>query len=160
MTLCETPRALTEALDSVRAEPWFLRHGVLVQQLVPPTGSDLRVVVAGDRVVGAIHRLAAPGEWRTNVALGATRVPAEAPLEACELALAAARATSAVLAGVDLLATPDEGFTILEVNGAVDFTADYLPEGDIFREATEEISRAAADLAPGARPDSGDTVLV
>ena len=160
VTLCETPRALTEALDRVRVEPWFLEHGVLVQQLVPPTGSDLRVVVAGDRVVGAIHRLAAPGEWRTNVALGATRVPAEAPLEARELALAAARATSAVLAGVDLLATPDGGFTILEVNGAVDFTADYLLEGDVFREATEEICRAAADVAPGARPDSGDAVLV
>ena len=82
-------------------------HGALVQELVPPLGFDLRIVVALDHVIGAISRVAAPGEWRTNVALGAERAPvATPPPDACALALAAARATGAALVGVDLL--PDD----------------------------------------------------
>ena len=64
------------------------------------------------------------------------------------LALAAARATSAALVGVDLLPTPDGGYTILEVNGAVDLTRDYLPDTDIFQETVTELccfARAVRD---------------
>ena len=69
------------------------------------------------------------------------------------LALDAARATSAALVGVDLVPTPDGGFTILELNGAVDFTSEYRPDGDVFRETALELARAALDA--DARPDAG-----
>jgi glutathione synthase/RimK-type ligase-like ATP-grasp enzyme len=123
---------------------------VIVQELVPPTGSDLRLVVAAGRVVGAVRRIAAQGEWRTNVALGALRVPVDPPLAAAHLARAAAKAAGAALVGVDLLETPDGGFTILELNGAVEFTAEYRPGGDVFREAVTELERAARDAAGAA----------
>jgi len=142
---CETQESLVATLAAVRAEQWFLAHGALVQELVPHAGSDLRLVVVGDRVIGAVRREAAPGEWRTNVALGATRVPVEPPPEAALLALAAARATGAALVGVDLLPTPDGGYTILELNGAVDFTAEYRPGGDIFGETAAELGRVARE---------------
>jgi RimK family alpha-L-glutamate ligase len=157
---CETQESLVAALDAVRAEPWFVAHGTLVQELVPHSGSDLRLVVAGDRVVGAVRREAAPGEWRTNVALGASRVPAEPPPEAARLALAAARATGAALVGVDLLPTPDGGYTILELNGAVDFTAEYRKGGDIFRETAAELGRFVHEVRRAEARASEDALPV
>ena len=145
MVVCETDDALAAVLEALGREPWYVEHGALVQEVVPPTGWDLRVIVAGDRVVGAVRREAAPGEWRTNVALGAGRVPVTPSPSAVLLALAAARATSAALVGVDLLPTPDGGYTILEVNGAVDFSRAYRPDGDIFRETVTELCRFARE---------------
>ena len=143
VTLCETDAALDMELRRIRGRAWYAQHGALVQELVPPTGSDLRLVVAAGRVIGAVRRVAAEGEWRTNVALGATRSPIDPPLAAAHLARAAARAVGAALVGVDLLETPDGGFTILELNGAVEFTRAYRPDGDVFREAVAELERLA-----------------
>jgi RimK family alpha-L-glutamate ligase len=142
---CDDRAALSAALADVCCEPWFQAHGALLQELVPPLGHDLRIVVAGRRVVGSIRRVAAPGEWRTNVALGARRHPATPPRAAVALAVAAAAAAGIDLVGVDLL--PDgDGWTVLELNGAVDFTAEYAPGGDVFA----AVSAALADWA--ARP--------
>jgi RimK family alpha-L-glutamate ligase len=124
VVLCWTERQLRRTLHRLRARAWFRHQGALVQTLLPPRGEDLRVVVAGDAVVGAIKRVAPPGEWRTNVSLGARRVPVVPPTAVQALALAAARVIGADLVGVDLLPT-DEGYAIIELNGCVDFTDDY-----------------------------------
>lgn len=159
VVLCSTPEELEEALFALQAKPWFREHGALAQELVEPRGSwleapaakppvpgrktaaaedgrswDLRVIVAGGRVIGAARRIAQSGEWRTNAALGAEVVPAEAPPLAQALALAAVRAARADLMGIDLLPTQN-GFVVLELNGAVDFRPLYLPHGDVFSEA-------------------------
>ena len=89
--LCETEEALRRHLRDVESRAPF-RHGALVQELVPPEGFDLRVIVAGGVAVGAVKRVAAPGEWRTNIALGGTRVPTEPPTTALDLAVQAAAA--------------------------------------------------------------------
>lgn len=141
VTLGHTPEEVLETLARIRAEPWYAAHGALVQELVPPVGHDLRLLVAGERVVGSIRRVAAEGEWRTNVALGARREAAHAPPAAIRIALDAARAVGASLVGVDLLPTA-EGFTIVELNGAVEFTRDYRPDGDVFHEAASELVQA------------------
>ena len=152
VTRCDTDEALSEQLVWLRDEPWFRLHGAIVQELVPSVGHDLRLVVAGARVVGSVRRVAAPGEWRTNVALGAHRVSTQAPPAAIRIALAAAAAVGATLVGVDMLPTAD-GFTVLEVNGAVEFTREYRPDEDVFREAAEEIVRAVWEARePEAEP--------
>ena len=131
---CTTSDELDATLVRLQRKPWFREHGALAQELVEPRGWDLRLVVAGGRVVGAACRIARSGEWRTNAALGAQVEPVEPPPLARALALAAAQAARADLVGVDLLPTPNGGFVVLELNGAVDFRPVYAPLRDVFSE--------------------------
>ena len=136
---CDTRHELRRAFARLARRHWFSEHGMLIQELLPPPGSDLRVLVAGRDVVGAISRHSAPGEWRTNVALGGTRHRAVPRAEARELAVAAADAIGADLVGVDLLPTR-AGYVVLELNGCVDFNEDYsLPGGEVFEDAVEPL---------------------
>jgi [lysine-biosynthesis-protein LysW]--L-2-aminoadipate ligase len=148
--LCEDRRAVMLALAEVARRPWFAATGALAQELVPPVGFDLRVVVAGGEVVGAVRRIAAPGEWRTNVALGAARVPTEAPPEACALALAAAASIGADLVGVDLLPAPGGGWVVLELNGAVEFNVAYARDRNVFAGAAAALLSSAGVVASSA----------
>jgi [lysine-biosynthesis-protein LysW]---L-2-aminoadipate ligase len=157
---CTTAAELEDALVRLQRKPWFREHGALAQEVVEPRGSgleapaaepplpgqktdaaaagriwDLRIVVAGGRIVGAARRIARSGEWRTNAALGAHVEPVEPPALARALALSAAQAARADLVGVDLLPTPNGGFVILELNGAVDFRPLYAPQRDVFADA-------------------------
>jgi glutathione synthase/RimK-type ligase-like ATP-grasp enzyme len=71
--------------------------------------------VVGNEIAGAMERVT--DSWRANVARGA-RPRAVALSEAeCGVALAAAGALEADVAGVDLLVAPDGEIVVLEVNG-------------------------------------------
>jgi [lysine-biosynthesis-protein LysW]---L-2-aminoadipate ligase len=132
---CGTVDELRTTLETVSARSWFVRHGALVQALVPPAGYDLRIVVAAGQVVGAAQRVARPGEWRTNVALGGTKGPIRPSSVACELAVGAAEVIGAGLVGVDLLPTVD-GYVVLELNGAVEFDHAYdVDESNVYAAA-------------------------
>lgn len=140
---------LRRSIRALRKRPWFRRQGALVQELVPAPEHDLRIVVARGEVTGAIERWALPGEWRTSVALGATRRSADPPAEARALALAAADAIGSDLVGVDLLPLLDGSWMVLELNAAVDFTAAYGLDGrDPFGETVRALRLAAPELAP------------
>jgi [lysine-biosynthesis-protein LysW]---L-2-aminoadipate ligase len=148
VVLCEDLAALRRCLADDANRVWFLTHGAIVQELVPPLGHDLRIVVAGSSVVGAVRRVARAGEWRTNVALGARRERVSPPPEARALAVAAARAIDADLVGVDLLPTPDGGHVVLELNGAVEFNQQYaLDDGDVFERALSAVLPAPETAA-------------
>jgi glutathione synthase/RimK-type ligase-like ATP-grasp enzyme len=110
---------------------------------VRPLGHDLRILVAAGQVVGAIKRVAAPGEWRTNIALGGTRMPVVPPPAACELAIAATAAIGADLVAVDLLPTGPGRFCVIELNGAADFGPEYSLGTNVFDAVLEALARAA-----------------
>jgi RimK family alpha-L-glutamate ligase len=143
VVLCRDAVELERTLEALADRPWCVAHGALVQELVPPRGFDLRLVVAAGTVVGAIERQAAPGEWRTNVALGGVRMPVVPPPDACRLAVAAAEAAGADLVGVDLLPS-DDGWVVLELNGAVDYTRAYARARDVFQATIDAFADALA----------------
>ena len=145
---CDDGPSLKRCLELLPEKQWFRAQGAIVQDLIPPRGWDLRLIVAAGRVIGAVSRVAAPGEWRTNVALGAVRAPVfDPPADACALAIAAAEAVDGKLVGVDLLPTPSGGYVVLELNGACDFTAEYSSEDDVFASAILALAEDAVGLS-------------
>ncbi|HZJ32831.1 MAG TPA: RimK family alpha-L-glutamate ligase [Vicinamibacterales bacterium] len=88
-----------------------------VQRAIDHGGRDVRLFVVGGRVLGAIERTAAPGDWRTNVARGGIARPIDPSSQLQECALAAAQAVGADYAGVDLLVSRTGDVYVLEVNG-------------------------------------------
>jgi [lysine-biosynthesis-protein LysW]--L-2-aminoadipate ligase len=141
---CGSRSELRDVLAALSGRSWLRHGGALVQELVSPVGYDLRVLVAGGEVVGASERVAAPGEWRTNISLGGSYRDADAPPEARRLAVEAIAAVGLDLGGADLLPTP-EGHVVVEVNGAVDFDERYSLPG---REVHEDVA-VALGLLPG-----------
>ncbi len=89
---------------------------IYLQEFIAHPGWDVRAFVLGGRVLASMRRTSAD-DWRTNASRGATVSPTTLDASATELALAAASAVSAVVAGVDLLPLPGGGWTVLEVNG-------------------------------------------
>jgi len=134
---CDTAGELVVRLGQLAERRWFRRQGALVQELIDCDGADLRIVVAGGRIVGAIERIAAPDEWRTNIALGGSRRRTTASPFASVLAQRAVAALGLDLAGVDLLTDRTGRQVVLEVNGAVDFTSDYGE--DVFAAVAEAL---------------------
>jgi len=94
-----------------------MRSVFYVQRAIDHGGRDIRLFVVGDRVIGAIERTAAAGDWRTNVSRGGVARPIDAQAEWRDYALRAAQAIGADYAGVDLLQAPGGDAFVLEVNG-------------------------------------------
>ena len=88
-----------------------------VQRAIDHGGRDYRLFVVGGRVLAAIERQAAGGDWRSNVARGAAAVPFDPPGDWQAFAARAAAVIEADYAGVDLLMDRDGRVYVLEVNG-------------------------------------------
>jgi RimK family alpha-L-glutamate ligase len=86
-----------------------------LQQFVHHPGWDLRALVLGGRVRAAMRRQARGG-WRTNVAQGGRAEAVKLSAADEELAVRAAAAVGAAVAGVDLLPGPAGERYVLEVN--------------------------------------------
>ena len=110
---------LTEKLSASRAVVETLRGlyaNFLVQEFVAEAqGADLRCLVVGDRVVAAMRRQAAEGEFRSNLHRGGEGSAAQASAEEQAVAVRSARALGLGVAGVDLIRSA-RGPLVLEVN--------------------------------------------
>jgi glutathione synthase/RimK-type ligase-like ATP-grasp enzyme len=135
VVLCRDAEELHRRLSEFRDRPWFRRHGAIVQEAVPSPGHELRVIVAGGRVVGAAECVAAPGEWRTNISCGGSLRLAHVSDAAAEIARTAASAVGGDFVRVDLMPCGDDRFSVLEVNAAADVDDAYSFEGGNVYEA-------------------------
>ncbi len=96
-------------------------HSVFyVQEFVPKPGRDLRALVVGDEVIGAMYRSST--EWRTNAARGGTVESAPVTESLRDLAMRAADAVGGGVLAVDLMESP-RGLLVHEVNPTPEFKA-------------------------------------
>ncbi|WP_245744516.1 RimK family alpha-L-glutamate ligase [Lentzea fradiae] len=146
VTLVPDRHTAETVLEYVAALPSPQSHVVYVQECVPGLDRDLRVIVIGGEVVGATYRRASG--WRANVARGARSEPCPVTPDLAGLALAAAAAAGADIAGVDLVEGRDGGLQVLEVNHRVEFGGFQAAHGgrvDVAgRVADHLLSRVAA----------------
>jgi [lysine-biosynthesis-protein LysW]--L-2-aminoadipate ligase len=107
-------------LEYVGALPGPQSHLGYVQELIDKPDRDIRVIVVGGEVLGAVYRT---GEsLRTNVALGGQTQPCEVTPEITKFSVDAAAAVGADIAGVDLIEDREGRLLVLEVNHRVEFT--------------------------------------
>lgn len=106
-------------LEHIAALPSPQSRLVYVQELIDGTAGDVRVVVVGGEPIGAIRRQGRG--WHANVARGAAAERLPLGPELAKVAVAAAAATNAEIAGVDVIEDPDGRLLVLEVNHGVEF---------------------------------------
>jgi ribosomal protein S6--L-glutamate ligase len=114
VVLGETRKAAQSVISAFRG----LRADFLVQQFVKEAaGEDIRCLVIGGKVVAAIRRVAAEGEFRSNLHQGGRAEAVRISKAERDVAVRAAKAFSLNMAGVDLLRS-NEGPKVLEVNSS------------------------------------------
>ncbi|MBT4983889.1 MAG: RimK family alpha-L-glutamate ligase [Ilumatobacter sp.] len=103
--------AIIETLQSTK-------QNVLIQQFIAESkGRDIRALVVGDRVVGAMRRTAQGDEFRSNVHRGGSVEAVELTEEYERTAVRAAQIMGLRVAGVDML-EGNEGPLVMEVNSS------------------------------------------
>jgi ribosomal protein S6--L-glutamate ligase len=93
------------------------KKGAVVQRFIPPENRrDLRILVVGDQVSGAMALTPKKGEFRSNFHLDGQAGPIDLSREWEEMAITAAKACHLEIAGVDLIVAADGTPYIMEVN--------------------------------------------
>ncbi|MDP9122224.1 MAG: RimK family alpha-L-glutamate ligase [Acidobacteriota bacterium] len=112
--LAESAKSAESMLDALHS----LKQNILIQAFVEESqGTDYRAIVVGEKVVAAMSRQAAIGEFRSNIHRGgsARGLTLEPHYEAT--AVHAAQVLGLNIAGVDLIPS-HEGPMVLEVNSS------------------------------------------
>ena len=100
---------------------WGLGQDVCLQEFIAESsGKDVRAVVVGDEVVGAMRRTARGGEFRSNLHRGGEGKSIRLDLQYQEVAVRAARTLGLSVCGVDMLEGKN-GPKVMELNSSPGF---------------------------------------
>jgi ribosomal protein S6--L-glutamate ligase len=114
VVLAETRKAAESVIGAFRE----LDANILVQEFIKESkGTDIRAFVVGDRVVAAMERSAAPGEFRSNIHRGGSAQKVKLTPEERSTAKRAAKTIGLAVAGVDMMRS-NHGPVVLEVNSS------------------------------------------
>lgn len=114
VVLAETRKAAESVIAAFRQ----MDANFLVQQFVKEAaGSDIRAFVLGGKVVAAMQRTGAPGDFRSNLHRGGSAEPVKLTPKERATAVRAAKTMGLNVAGVDMLQST-EGPLVLEVNSS------------------------------------------
>lgn len=117
--LCETPKQFEDLSELISSLDF--RNSMIVQEYIKHSeGKDLRVIVIGGKVVGAMLRESTDGSFKANISRGGVGKPYEVDDEMEMLSIQVAKTLNLDIAGVDLLFHPD-GYRICEANSSPGF---------------------------------------
>ncbi len=114
VVLAETKKAAESVIEAFMG----LKANILVQEFIAEAGgADIRCFVVGDRVIAAMKRQGAEGEFRSNLHRGGTATIIKLTPEERSTAVRAARVMGLNVAGVDILRS-NHGPVVMEVNSS------------------------------------------
>jgi ribosomal protein S6--L-glutamate ligase len=114
VVLAETKKAAESVMNAFKS----FRANLLVQEFIKEAkGKDLRCFVIGNKVVAAVEREAARGEFRTNIHNGGTASAVKITPAERALAVKAAKVLGLKIAGVDIIRSK-KGPLLLEINSS------------------------------------------
>lgn len=114
VVLAETRKAAESVIEAFLG----LKTHILVQEYIKEAGgADIRCFVVGDKVVAAMKRQGADGEFRSNLHRGGSATMIRITPEERSTAVRAARIMGLNVAGVDLLRA-NHGPVVMEVNSS------------------------------------------
>jgi ribosomal protein S6--L-glutamate ligase len=114
VVLAETQKAAESVIEAFKG----LKEQILVQEFIHEAGAaDIRCLVVGDKVVAAMKRQGAEGEFRSNIHRGGKASLIRLSPEERATAVRAARIMGLNVAGVDILQS-HRGPIVMEVNSS------------------------------------------
>jgi len=114
VVLAETKKAGQSVIEAFHG----LKARIIVQEFIKEAkGADIRAFIVNGKVVGAMKRQGAEGEFRSNLHRGGKATVIKLSPAEKKAALGAAKALGLDIAGVDMLQS-DRGPLILEVNSS------------------------------------------
>jgi ribosomal protein S6--L-glutamate ligase len=114
VVLAETHKAAESVIEAFMG----LKANILVQEFIEEAnGADIRCFVVGGKVIAAMKRQAAEGEFRSNLHRGGSAQLIKLSKEERATAVAAAKAMGLNLCGVDILQSKN-GPVVMEVNSS------------------------------------------
>jgi len=114
VVLAETRKAAESVIEAFMG----LKADIMVQEYIGESGgADIRCFVIGDKVVAAMQRQAAPGEFRSNLHRGGTASLVRLSPAERATAVRAAKTMGLNVAGVDILRS-NHGPLVMEVNSS------------------------------------------
>lgn len=93
----------------------------IMQDYIEVNNRDIRVIVVGGEVLGAMYRVSVGDEWRTNIALGGKPVQRRLDPVLEEVTLKAAESVKGDFISVDILEDSMGTLYVNEVNGVPEF---------------------------------------
>ncbi len=114
VVLGETFQSAKSVIEAFRG----VNVNIMVQEFVPEAEArDIRAFVIGERVVAAIERKGAEGDFRSNLHRGGSAVPIKITPQERQTAVRAAQTMGLNVSGVDMLRSK-HGPLVLEVNSS------------------------------------------
>src|SRR5690554_6818345 len=114
VVLAETKKAAQSVVEAF----YGLQANMLIQEYIAESGgADIRAFVVNGKVVGAMRRQGAEGDFRSNLHRGGTATKVKLTAKQRALAIAAAKAMGLKMAGVDMIES-SRGPLVLEVNSS------------------------------------------
>lgn len=114
VVLAETAKAAESVINAFKS----LKANILVQEFIKESaGTDLRCFVVGNKVIAAMERRAAEGEFRANIHLGGKGFKVKITPAERAISVAAAKTVGLKVCGVDIIRS-NSGPKVLEVNAS------------------------------------------